>query len=97
MTVETTYTHAREHFADYLDRATDNREVIIIRRRSGRDDSSIAADELESLMETAYLLSSPRNAQRLLTALNRALADEGAPTSVEALRREVGLDENNGE
>ena len=31
------------------------------------------AEDVESLLETAYLLRSPANARRLLTALNRSL------------------------
>ena len=51
----------------------------------------IAADELESLSETAHLLRSPANAERLLAALVRARAGEGKPQSVDELRRELGL------
>ena len=43
-----------------------------IRRRGSEDVALIAADELESLLETAHLLRSPRNADRLLTARQRA-------------------------
>jgi antitoxin YefM len=35
----------------------------------------VAADELEGLLETAHLLRSPRNAARLLSALERAQSD----------------------
>jgi antitoxin YefM len=52
----------------------------------------IAASELESLMETAYLLRSPANAERLLSALGRALKNEVQPLTVDDLRREVDLD-----
>jgi antitoxin YefM len=53
----------------------------------------IAADELSSLMNTAHLLRSPANAERLLTALARARSENLPPQSIEELRREVGLDE----
>jgi antitoxin YefM len=46
---------------------------------------------LASLEETAHLLRSPRNAQRLLTALRRANRQAGKPSSVDDLRREIGL------
>ncbi|MGD0005890.1 MAG: prevent-host-death protein, partial [Anaerolineaceae bacterium] len=52
----------------------------------------IAASELESLMETAYLLRSPANAERLLSALGRALKNEGDFQTVETLRRELNLE-----
>jgi len=52
----------------------------------------ISASELAGLQETAHLLSSPKNAERLLTALNRARERTVAPESVAALRRELGVD-----
>jgi len=99
MPLETTYTQARDNLASYFDKAVDDREVIIVRRRGrrSRDVAIISAEELESLMETAYLLSSPQNARRLLTALNHALDNEGVATSVEELRRMVGLDSSEAE
>jgi antitoxin YefM len=51
----------------------------------------VPADELMGLIETAHLLRSPKNAQRLLTALRRAVARKGKPEPLEKLRREMGL------
>jgi len=93
MTIQTTYTQARANLAKLLDEVTANREVVIIQRRGGEDVALISAADLSSLMETAYLLRSPKNAERLLSALGRALKDIPAPQTVEELRREVGLDE----
>ena len=93
MAVETTYTDARAHFAELWDRATQDRETIIITRRGSADVALIAADELASLEETAHLLRSPVNAARLLTALNRALERTETPTSLDTLRHELGLDD----
>ena len=45
----------------------------------------MAADELESLLETAHLLRSPRNAARLLSALERARSEVLPPLPIEAL------------
>ena len=91
MTTQFTYTNAREKFASLLDRVTKDREVVIIQRRGSEDVAMIAADELASLTETAYLLRSPQNAERLLSALGRALKDEGTPQTLDELRHEVGL------
>jgi antitoxin YefM len=92
MTIQTTYTQARDGLAKLLDQVTHNREIIIIQRRGEEEVAMIAASELESLMETAYLLRSPANAERLLTALGRALKGEGESQSIEALRDEVSLE-----
>jgi antitoxin YefM len=65
---------------------------VIIRRRGGDDVALIAADELRGLLETAHLLRSPRNAQRLIQALRRAQAGKGRAEPLEKLRASLGLD-----
>jgi antitoxin YefM len=92
MAIETTYTALRKGLAGYLDRVTDDREVVIVRRRGARDVAFIAADELSSLMETAYLLRSPKNAERLIASLREVESGGGETMTVEKLRRSVGLD-----
>jgi len=92
MAVETTYTSLREKLAFYLDQVTDDREVVIVRRKGARDVALVSADELAGWMETAHLLRSPANARRLLEALGRARKGEGQPESVDDLKRSVGLE-----
>ncbi|HWR66041.1 MAG TPA: type II toxin-antitoxin system Phd/YefM family antitoxin [Bellilinea sp.] len=92
MTIQTTYTQARDGLAKLLDQVTHNREVVIIQRRGEEEVAMIAASELASLMETAYLLRSPANAERLFSALGNALKNKTEPLSLAALRREVDLD-----
>jgi antitoxin YefM len=75
MTIETTYSQAREQLKSLMDRAVNDREVVVVRRRSGGDVAMIAADELQSLLATAHLLRSAKNAERLLTALARARSE----------------------
>ena len=82
MAIETTYTQARAHLAEYFDRVTQDRETVIVKRRRGDAVAIIAADELASLEETAHLLRSPRNAERLLAALARARQGTEQPQSV---------------
>ena len=62
---ETTYTGARQNLASLMDQVTDTREPVYIRRRGKEDVALIAASDLSSWMETAYLLRSPKNAERL--------------------------------
>jgi antitoxin YefM len=92
MTVQTTYTQARDGLAKLLDQVTHDREIVVIQRRGEEEVAMIAASELESLLETAYLLRSPANAERLLSALGRALKNESDAQTIDALRREVGLE-----
>ncbi len=94
MAIHTSYTDAREHLAALCDEVAANNEVVIIQRRGAQDVALISVTELRSLQETAHLLRSPRNAERLVKALARAEARAGTPATSEELRHEVGLAED---
>jgi antitoxin YefM len=91
MPTVTTYTHARATLAALCEEVSSTREPVIIRRRNAADVALVSADELESLLETAHLLRSPKNAERLLAALSRAQTSELKPSTIEDLRKELGL------
>ena len=93
MTIQTTYTQARTRLADFCDTAVNDREIVMIHRRGAEDVALIAADELAGLVETAHLLKSPANAERLFNALARARERVGTPQTIAELRREAGLDD----
>ena len=92
MTIETSCSEARGNLKFLMDTAVENREVIVIHRRSGGSVAMIAADELDGLMETAHLLRSPKNAQRLLAALSRARSGDVEPVSLGTLTKELSLE-----
>ncbi len=86
-----TYSSLRENLAKIWDEVESTQEPVIVRRRGHQDLAILPADELESLLETAHLLRSPRNAQRLLEAITRALAGEGKRIEPSNLRDRLGL------
>ncbi len=91
MAIQTTYTDARARLASLMDEVAKNREVVIIQRRGREDVAMIAADELAGILETAHLLRSPANANRLLSALERVRKGTGISQTIDELRDEVGL------
>jgi antitoxin YefM len=93
MLVQTTYTQARAHLANLCEQAAINHETIIIKRRKAEDVAIISLEELASLEETAHLLRSPKNAERLLTALQRARTRKGKIQTIEQLRKELSFGE----
>ncbi len=93
MSIQTTYSQARTNLAKLCDEVIQNQEIIIITRGGSEDVALISASELSSLMETVHLLDSPKNAKRLLTALNRAKSKTVDPQTIEELRQEVGFEE----
>jgi antitoxin YefM len=91
MTIHINYDQASQDLAKLIDRVADDREIVIIDRPGSEGVALVAADELSGLLETAHLLRSPKNAERLLTALGRAKAQTIPPQTVDELRKEVGL------
>jgi antitoxin YefM len=77
-------------FAELLENATSNLEPIVITRRGGEDVVLVAATEYESLRETAYLLRSPRNAERLYDAIDEAKTGGGKRMSSEEFDAFIG-------
>ncbi len=92
MANRTTYTQARANLAGLCDRVAETREPYIIERRNGENVALISEAELNALLETVHLLRSPKNARRLAAALERALGGKPAPSSMERIRRDLGLD-----
>jgi antitoxin YefM len=92
MPIQTTYSNARNNLASLLERVTDDREIVVINRRGREDVALVSASELSSLLETAHLLRSPKNANRLLKTLHRAQAQTEKPESLEKLRGEFNIE-----
>jgi antitoxin YefM len=82
----TTYDSVLDNLDTLCEQVIDNREAVIIERPGGNV-ALIAADDLSSLIETADLLKSPRNAERLLAAYGRSVDRSGKPQTVESLRQ----------
>ena len=92
MSITTTYSSARNQLAKLLNEVTDNQEVVIIKRRGKESVALISASELSAILETNHLLRSPKNAARLIKAMERSRSGEQTPITIEELKREIGLD-----
>ncbi|OFK64639.1 type II toxin-antitoxin system Phd/YefM family antitoxin [Corynebacterium sp. HMSC074A09] len=63
------YSESRARYAEVLQSVVDDREEVIITRNGHESAVIVSLDDYNSLRETAYLLRSPRNAQRLLDSI----------------------------
>jgi antitoxin YefM len=72
-----TYTQAREELSSTIDEVCEDHDPVIITKRRDRSVVMIALDDYESLMETSYLLRSPRNARRLLESIKELTEGKG--------------------
>ena len=94
MAVETTYSKLREGLASFLEPGigSDDLEVVVVKRRKGKDVALIDANELSSLLETAHLLRSPAKCPAADSALfvMQSVEPESLQT-VDEFRKEIGL------
>lgn len=67
-----TYTQARKNFTQTMNRVCKDHAPLIITRQAEEPVVMISLEDYNSIEETLYLLRSPRNAQRLLEALQQA-------------------------
>jgi antitoxin YefM len=86
-----TYSTARDHLAEVWDKTVSTREPVVVSRRGTESIVMLPLEEWEGLQETAHLLRSPANAERLLAALKRLDHGEGELLSVNALAVRSGL------
>ncbi len=59
------YSEFRTKLKGYLDSVEENDETLIVKRGAGKGTVVISLDEYNSMMETAYLLSTRANRQHL--------------------------------
>ena len=78
-----TYTAARENFASTMNKVCRNRAPIIITRNRDQSVVMLSLDDYEQLEETAYLLRSPTNARRLLSAIGSLQKGKGRARKID--------------
>jgi len=65
------FTEARNNLKSVLDKVVDDANVTIIARRDAPNAVVMSLDTYNSIMETAYLLKSLANAQRLARSIEQ--------------------------
>ncbi len=66
-------TELRQNMADYFDRVTRDREPLVVTRSGGKGNVVVMSEaEFEGWRETVHLLSSPKNAERLMASVRQA-------------------------
>ena len=75
-------TEFRKNLSDVMDQVNDDVEAVVITRAKGRPAVLVSLDDFNALQETAYLLSSNRNAKRLggagMAALSGGVIEKSA-------------------
>jgi antitoxin YefM len=77
------YTAARENLAATMNKVCEDHAPIIITRNRDQAVVMMSLADFEALEETAYLLKSPRNAKRILSAIAQLDAGKGVERKVD--------------
>ena len=64
-----TYTALRKNLAKTMEQVCDDHEPVTVTRSNARPVVILSLEDYKALEETAYLLRSPKNLQRLLEAI----------------------------
>ncbi|MBK1720325.1 type II toxin-antitoxin system prevent-host-death family antitoxin [Thiocystis violacea] len=64
-----TYSEVRAKLAETMEKVCDDHAPMIVTRKNSRSVVMISLDDYQALEETAYLLRSPKSAQRLLESI----------------------------
>lgn len=80
----TTYSNFRQNLKSFLDRVFANHNPLFVTRSNGEDVVVMSKRDYESITETLHLLSSPKNAERLLRGIEEY--EKGGGEEKELLR-----------
>ena len=72
-----TYTTVRANLASAMNRVCDDHEALIITRNGEQSVVMLSLEDYKALEETAYLLRTPANAKRILSATAQLAAGKG--------------------
>ena len=70
------YSALRTNLASMLDKVNDDHKPVLITRQKGKPAVLISLEDFQSYEETAYLMASPKNAERLNQAIEQVEAGE---------------------
>jgi antitoxin YefM len=93
MSIKITSEEAAKNLDSICNQLIETNEVVRISRPDGKNVGLISETELESLLETLYLLRFTANSTRLFTALQRAREKTVESQSVSELYERLGLQE----
>ena len=78
------YTDARSRLKELMNRVVDDMTQIVITRQKAASVVMMSLDDWNAISETLHLLSSPRNADRLNSAIRQLDSGKGTERSIES-------------
>lgn len=73
------YSAFRSQLARMLDKVNEDHVPLLVTRQNGKPAVLVSLEDFQAYEETAYLMASPKNAERLGRAIAEAEAGKAAP------------------
>lgn len=77
-----TYTSLRQNLAGILDKVNQDHLPVLVTRQNGESAVLLSLKDFQSYEETAYLMASPKNAQRLVESIAEVETGGAMPKSL---------------
>jgi antitoxin YefM len=77
-----TYSEARAGFKQAMDDVCRDHTPMLITRQGGEHVVMVSLEDFSAMQETLYLLSSPKNAERLVRSVAQINARKGTPRNL---------------
>ena len=71
------YSAFRNKLASTIDKVNDDHQPVLITRQNGKPAILMSVEDFKSYEETAYLMASPKNAERLNRAIDELESGNG--------------------
>ncbi len=72
-----TYSDARQKLKELMDRVVGDRTEVVVTRQKAEPVVVVSLSEWNAISETLHLLSTPRNAERLISAIRQLESRKG--------------------
>lgn len=72
-----TYSDARQHLKELMDRVVADRTEVVVTRQKAEPVVVVSMSEWNAISETLHLLSTPNNAERLISAIRQLESGKG--------------------
>lgn len=82
----TTYSELRANLAKSMDMVCENHEPLVITRQKADPVVLMSLEDYNSIQETLYLMRSPKNAKRLLKAIEELEDGKGISVEIDPLK-----------
>ncbi len=91
MNMTISYSSLRTNLKSFCDKVCSDHEPLVIERQNGENLVLLSAEDYAAMQETFYLLRNPKNAERLIGAVDTPRSQMREFESIDDLKHALGV------